>query len=126
MKRLKKFLLYLAAISIIILIAGYYWLTIKWKENISEQEFEKFAQEIINTPEFPERVYTIFGKTYLYDESTSTWEMIFKRVSNPNKVLGCGCMDANYPFETKTFNRISLALKLDKTVGPKKCIDFFS
>ncbi|MGZ5244385.1 MAG: transglycosylase domain-containing protein [Bacteroidia bacterium] len=125
MRKLKSYLLYFAALFLVVLLTIYIWLSVKWKENVSKQEFEKFEQEILNTPEFPEKVYSVFSKIYLYDENTSTWDMLSKRIMNPNKRSGCACMDTNYPFERETINRVSLALKLDKTVGPKKCIDFF-
>lgn len=114
----------LMVIGLIALITGFILLKNKWKQNISQEEFDRNAWQMIASPDLPQRFYLIYSKIRDFDQNTTIYEHLLNQFIGSN-FKSCPCLEANYPWELATINRISLAMELERVVTPRKCLDYY-
>jgi len=70
----------------------------------------------------------LYGLVTGFNESSTTNNLLLKLpfsiFLNAN-LNTCPCVEADYGFVTKTIDRWTVGLALDKSTSPKKCLDFY-
>ena len=123
-----KFILFAIVLGIISWISFYVWLSWRFESVVKNLDYHSFVTEIKKTPELPDKLFKFYYTVHNYDENTTTTTQLMKApfcILNDKVNLNCPCAEANYGFVLGTWDCLTVSLKLDSDVGPRKCLEYY-
>lgn len=128
-KILKRFLLSLFLGILLVYASMRFWLSYRFDEVVKNINYEDYVEELKKSKPLPDRVFAAFSRVHLYNQHTSTDELILKtplRIFNSEiKPADCPCVEVNYGLVFSFWDRLTVGLQLDQDVGPKKCLEYY-
>ncbi len=114
-------------ISVIFITGLFFFFHFRGFFIIDKSEREKFISEIKNSPQLPEKFYTIYNIIHPHSLEPKSWMHFINHQAGENSY--CACSDAFfaglYPLYTKTMDRISIINLIEKYATQEECLNYY-
>ena len=114
-------------ISVIFITGLFFFFHFRGFFIIDKSEREKFISEIKNSPQLPEKFYTIYNIIHPHSLEPKSWMHFINHQAGENRY--CACRElvyaGLYPFYTKAWDIIPIITMVEKYATQEECLNYY-
>lgn len=116
-------------------LAGYVWLSTKWKDFYTETEMQQLANKLNQTPPLPDNFYLAYNRVYPQHRYLAftpwVWAVAKETVTNQPRTSDCYCrhlafyQDKKIPVNYHSWRDVVFTYGIENYLTPKRCFEIY-